>query len=148
MDLTFQVPMQYCSLRHKTLLISPVTSTTGCFCCFGSMSLFFLRLFLHFYWPGEFMCGCPVLERLWGDTPHPRTREKLEQDCRRGKFTFRIKPHSYQRCSVCSDKPCVHQDPGTPETETELFECLLRRYRSAVDCHRGWGSGCSDLGMA
>ena len=32
MDLTFQVPMQYCSLQHQTLLLSPVTSTTGyCF---------------------------------------------------------------------------------------------------------------------
>ena len=29
MDLTFQVPMQYCSLQHRTLLVSPVTSTTG-----------------------------------------------------------------------------------------------------------------------
>ena len=26
MDLTFQVPMQYCSLQHRTLLLSPVTS--------------------------------------------------------------------------------------------------------------------------
>ena len=30
MDLTFQVPMQYCSLQHWTLLPLPVTSTTGC----------------------------------------------------------------------------------------------------------------------
>ena len=29
MDLTFQVPMQYCSLQHRTLLLSPITSTTG-----------------------------------------------------------------------------------------------------------------------
>ena len=28
MDLTFQVPMHYCSLQHWTLLLSPVTSTT------------------------------------------------------------------------------------------------------------------------
>ena len=32
MDLTFQVPMQYCSLQHQTLLPSPVPFTTGC--CF------------------------------------------------------------------------------------------------------------------
>ena len=30
-DLTFQVPMQYCSLQHQTLLPSPVTSTAGHF---------------------------------------------------------------------------------------------------------------------
>ena len=47
MDLTFQVPMQYCSLQHWTLLPSPVTSTTGCHFCFGSASSFFLELFLH-----------------------------------------------------------------------------------------------------
>ena len=47
MDLTFQVPMQYCSLQHRTLLLSPVTSTTGCCFCFGSFSSFFLELFLH-----------------------------------------------------------------------------------------------------
>ena len=47
MDLTFQVPMQYCSLQHQTLLPSPVTSTTGCFFCFGSISSFFLELFIH-----------------------------------------------------------------------------------------------------
>ena len=38
MDLTFQVPMQYCSLQHWTLLPSPVTSTPGCCFCFGSIS--------------------------------------------------------------------------------------------------------------
>ena len=47
MELTFQVPMQYCSLHHRTLLVSPVTSTTGCWFCFGSVSSFFLELFLH-----------------------------------------------------------------------------------------------------
>ena len=47
MDLTFQVPMQYCSLQHRTLLPSPVTSTTGCCFCFGCVSSFFLELVLH-----------------------------------------------------------------------------------------------------
>ena len=54
MDLTFQVPMQYCSSQHWTLLPSTVTSTTGCCFCFGSISSFFLELFLHWspvvYW--------------------------------------------------------------------------------------------------
>ena len=47
MDLTFQVPMQYCSLQHRTLLLSPVTSTAGYWFCFGSIPSFFLELFLH-----------------------------------------------------------------------------------------------------
>ena len=54
MDLTFQVPMQYCSLQHRTLLLSPVTSTAGHCFCFGSIPSFFLELFLHWspiaYW--------------------------------------------------------------------------------------------------
>ena len=54
MDLTFQVPMQYCSLQHWTLLLSPVTSTAGYCFCFGSIPSFFLELFLHWspvaYW--------------------------------------------------------------------------------------------------
>ena len=49
MDLTFQVPMQYCSLQHWTLLLSPVTSTTGYCFCFGSIPSFFLELFLHWF---------------------------------------------------------------------------------------------------
>ena len=54
MDLTFQIPMQYCSLQHRTLLLSPVTSTTGYCVCFGSIPSFLLELFLHWspvaYW--------------------------------------------------------------------------------------------------
>ena len=54
MDLTFQVPIQYCYLQHRTLLLSPVTSTAGYCFCFGSIPSFFLELFLHWspvaYW--------------------------------------------------------------------------------------------------
>ena len=54
MALTFQVPMQYCSLQHQTLLPSPVTPTIGCCFCFVSISSFFLELFLQWspvaYW--------------------------------------------------------------------------------------------------
>ena len=53
-EFPFQVPMQYCSLQHQTLLLSPVTSATGYCFCFGSISSFFLELFLHWspvaYW--------------------------------------------------------------------------------------------------
>ena len=46
--------MQYCSLQHWTLLVSPVTSTAGYGFCFGSIPSFFLELFLHWspvaYW--------------------------------------------------------------------------------------------------
>ena len=54
MDLTSQIPMQYCSLQHRTLLLSPVIYTTGYCFCFGSTPSFFLESFLHWspvaYW--------------------------------------------------------------------------------------------------
>ena len=46
--------MQYCSLQHQTLLPYPVTSTIGGCFSFGSVSSFFLELFLRWspvaYW--------------------------------------------------------------------------------------------------
>ena len=67
MDLTFQVPMQYCSLHNQTLLPLPVTSTTGhCFCfgCLfilsGVISLLFSTCISGTYWPGEFIFQCPI----------------------------------------------------------------------------------------
>ena len=65
MDLTFQVPMQYCSLQHRTFLLWPVTSTTGC--CFALANPFILsgviyplisNSILGTYWPGEFIFQC------------------------------------------------------------------------------------------
>ena len=69
MDLTFQVPMQYCSLQHQTLLLSPVPSTAGYRFCFGSIPSFFLELFLHWspvaYWAptnlGGFLFQYPTI---------------------------------------------------------------------------------------
>ena len=69
MDLTCQVPMQYCSLKHRTLLLSPVISTTEFCFCFGSIPSFFLELFsplisssiLGIYRPGEFLFQYPII---------------------------------------------------------------------------------------
>ena len=45
--------MEYSSLQHQTLPPSPVTCTPGCCFCFGSISSFFLELYL--YWsPGAY----------------------------------------------------------------------------------------------
>ena len=51
-NLTFQIPMQYCSLQHPTWLSPPDTSTTGC--CFhcNSGPSFLLELFL---------CSAPII---------------------------------------------------------------------------------------
>ena len=68
MDLTFQVPMQYCSLQHQTLFPSPVTYTTGhlfllwlsLFILSGAISSLFCSSILGPYWPGEFTYQCHV----------------------------------------------------------------------------------------
>ena len=72
----------------------------------------------------------------------PGAKEKHQQDGRRGKFPFRIKSHSCQRCSDSPNKHCAHQDPGTAQRLRQNCEHLLWRYVSAVDCHRDRGSGC------
>ena len=90
MDLTFQVPIQYCSLQHQTLLLSLVTSTTGCWFSFGSILSFFLELFsplisssiLGTYQPGQFIFQCPSFclfmlfmgfsrQEYWSGLPFP-----------------------------------------------------------------------------
>ena len=93
-DLTFQVPMQYCSLQHWTLLPLPARSMTGFFffffSCFGSISSIFLELFLHSssvaYWTPtdlgnlsfNFISFCLFIllmgfsrEEYWGGLPFP-----------------------------------------------------------------------------
>ena len=63
-----RVPMQYCFLQHRTLLLSPVTSTTGYCFCFGSIPSFFLEIsplisssILGTYRPGEFLFQYPII---------------------------------------------------------------------------------------
>jgi len=46
----------------------------------------------------------------------PKAKEKPQQDSRRGKIVFRIKPHTHQRCSEGSNKTLYA--PGDP-TETK-----------------------------
>ena len=46
---------------------------------------------------------------------HPKAKEKPQEDGRRDEIRFRIKPHTRQRHSEGSNKPCVHQDPETPQ---------------------------------
>ena len=84
------------------------------------------------------------------DTTCRRAKEKIQQDGRRGKTTFRIKPNNCQRCRRAQTKLCVHQDPKAPQrlsqTCLSVFECLLSRHGSAVTCHRDRDSGCSRPG--
>ena len=80
------------------------------------------------------------------DTPHPKEKEKSQQDVRRGEIEFRIKPHTCQRCSEGSNKLCAPGPREPTEIEPELYLCLLQRYGSSGGFCRGRGSGCSRSG--
>ena len=47
--------------------------------------------------------------------PSPRAKEKPQQDSRRGEIAVRIQPHTHQRHSEGSSKPCAYQNPETPQ---------------------------------
>ena len=83
-------------------------------------------------------------------TPHPRAKDKPQQDGRRGEISFRIKPLTSQRCSERSNKPCEQQDPETPtDTETELYLTVSCKGTGQWWPATGAGTlGAADPGMA
>ena len=88
--------------------LSPVSSIS--YSCSG---LSVLNQFIWFIW-GSGLCFTRIKDSSWA-------KEKPQKDGRRGKFTFRIKPHSLQRCSEGSNTTCAHQDPGTPQRPRQNF---------------------------
>ena len=75
-----------------------------------------------------------------------RTKEKPQQHSRRVKITFRANPIPTRDAWRAQTKPCAQQEtPAETEPDLSLSVCLLQRYRSAVACHRGRGSGCNSL---
>ena len=127
MDLTFQVPMQYCSLYHQTLLPSPVTSTAGCCCCFGSISSFFLGLFLHWspvaYWaPTDLgslsfsvLSFCLFVlfmgfsrHEYWSGLPFPSPVDHILSDLSTMTLLFWMALHSMAQSFIELDKVVVH----------------------------------------
>ena len=62
-----------------------------------------------------------MLDPTKKNTPHPRAKEKPQQDGRRGAIAFRIKPHTCQRHSKGSNKTWCAPGPRDPtETEPDL----------------------------
>ena len=53
------------------------------------------------------------------DTPHLRAKDKPQQDDRGDKITFRIKPHTHQRCLEGSNKTLCTTGDAT-ETKPDL----------------------------
>ena len=104
-------------LKHRTLLLSPVTSTTGYCFCFGSNPSLFLELFLHWspvaYWaPNDLgsssfgiLSFCLFLlfmgfsrQKCWSGLPFPSPVDHILSDL----FPFSSGPHSVRP---------LHHDP-------------------------------------
>ena len=66
MDLTFQVPLQYCSLQHRTSITSHIHNWAlfllwlCVFILSGVISPLFFSSILGIYRPGEFIFQCPI----------------------------------------------------------------------------------------
>ena len=77
MDLTFQVPMQYCPLQHWTLLLPPDTTftTTGHFFHFDSD--FSFSSISDSFRPGVFIFQCHIFLRLY--TVHGVLKARMQK---------------------------------------------------------------------
>ena len=120
-DLTFQFPMQYCTLQLWTLLPSPVTSTAGCCYCFGSISSFFLELFLYrspvvyAYWAPSVLgsSSSSVLsfclsyyswQEYWSGLPFPSPVDHVSSELSTMTRPFWVDLHGIAHCFIELDK--------------------------------------------
>ena len=127
MDLTMQLPMQYCSLQHQTLLLSPVTSTAGYCFCFGSIPSFFLELFLHWspvaYWAPTYLgsSSFSVLSfciftlfmgfsrhEYWSGMPFPSPVDHILSELSTMTRPFWVALHGMAHSFTESDKAVIH----------------------------------------
>ena len=80
------------------------------------------------------------------DIPHPKVKEKPQQDSRRGKIVFRIKPHTCQRHSesMCAQtKPLCTPGPREMNSDTykRLGQTCLWVFEAWVSSGLPWGQG-------
>ena len=127
MYLTFLVLLQYCSIKHRALLPSPVTSTTGCCFCFGPISSFFLELFLHWspvaYWAPinlgsssfSILSFCLFIlsmgfsrQAYWSGLPFPSPVDHVLSELSTMTLLSWVAPHGMAHSSIQLDKAVVH----------------------------------------
>ena len=124
MDLTFQVPMQYCSLQHWTLLLPPVTSTTEYCFCFGFISSFFLELFLYSspvaYWSStnlgsssfSVLSFCLFVgfsrKEYWSGLPFPSPVDHILSELSPMTCPSWVAPHGMAHIFIELDKAVIH----------------------------------------
>ena len=135
MDLTFQVPMQYCPLQNLILLSSPETFTTEHRFCFGPVASLFLGLLvvvLHSspvaYWiPSDLgdssfsvISFCPFIQFMrfsqylyWGSLPFPPPVDHVLSNLHYDPFILgdptRHRSYIEVHKPLCHDKAVIHE---------------------------------------
>ena len=104
MDLTFQVPMQYCSLQHWTLLLSPVTSFRD--------QMMVSRTWVMFTRKRQDMCSSCLANHVTPATPVTETKNCL--------YISRHTPLFGALVGFC----CAGWDLGPSTLEIKLHSCL------------------------
>ena len=132
MDLTFQVPMQYCSLQHRTLLPSPVTSTWVLFLLWlhpfilsGVISPLISSGILGTYWPGEFLFQYPIILPF-----HTVDGVLKARILKWFAIPFSSGPHSVR---PLHHDPFVLGGPKVREFQKNIYFCFID-YAKAFDC--------------
>ena len=85
------------------------------------------------------------------DTPHQRAKVKPQQDGRRGKIAYRIKPQIPERLRRFKKKPCVPQETPQRWSTGRAFDCLSVSCKGTGQQWPATGSGALgaiDLGVA
>lgn len=90
----------------------------------------------------------PVLERLWGDTTHPRAK-KSQEDGRVAKSSLASNPIPARGPQRTQTNPCAHQDPKAPQ-RLRQHVVWVSPVEARVSSGRlqGRGLGAVDLDMA
>ena len=131
--------MQYCSLQHWILLLSPVPSTTGWCFCFGYIPSLFLELFLLWsqvaYWaPGQFIFQCPMF--LPFHTVHGVLKARI---LRWFAIPFSSGPHSVTFCQTSPPPPvCLGWPPTAWLSLIELDKAVVRVIKWLIVCDCGF----------
>ena len=146
MDLIFEVPMQYCSLQHWTLLPSPVPSTTGRWFCFGSISSFVEGNGT----PLQYSCLENPMDRgAWWAAVHEVTKSRTWLSY----FTFTSHSHALEKEMTTHSSVLAWRIPGTAEPGGLLSMgsprvghnwCDLAA-AAAASLHSFWSSFSTDL---
>ena len=144
--------MQYSSLQQQTLLLSPVTSTTGCCFCFGSIPSIFLELFLHWspvaYWAPthlgsssfSVLCFCLFIlfmeflrQEYWSGLPFPSPINGPHFDSKITHKILQARLQQYVNCELPDVQACFRKGRGTRDQIANI--CIIKKSKRIPEKH-------------